>query len=64
MQSLSCSSPVAIVPDRPLAPDAMPSSTGHPKSDPTVYTGLGGVAFMYFRLFLSFQATDAAHPDP
>eukprot|EP00667_Euglena_gracilis_P011449 EG_transcript_11704 len=38
----------------------MPSSTGHPKSDPTVYTGLGGVAFMYFRLFLSFQATDAA----
>ena len=36
--------------------DALPDSRGRWKDDPTVYTGVGGVAFMYFRLHLTLKA--------
>uniref|UniRef100_A0A7S1IH92 Uncharacterized protein n=1 Tax=Eutreptiella gymnastica TaxID=73025 RepID=A0A7S1IH92_9EUGL len=35
--------------------DALPDSRGRWKDDPTVYTGVGGVAFMYFRLYLHMK---------
>ena len=39
----------------PVTADRIPDSRGRPKRDPTVYTGLGGVAYLYFHMYMALK---------